>query len=213
MATDPAPEHGPAGWRPDPLGHHEFRWWDGRNWTDRVAGHDVHAGETVGSVEEHADEMPFDALKPAQRSWREADLKAYADPDRFRQAFGRVTLPDDHLQVWAVAGEGDHQDALDQVAGPKTEDGVWVETVAELRPEPDHPDDPGAVAVLIHDHQVGYLARRHATERRDLIDRAAVEHGEATCGAVINGGWDRPDGGPPGSYGVRLYVGVPEDQL
>jgi len=27
----------PAGWHPDPYGHAEQRYWNGRNWTDRVA--------------------------------------------------------------------------------------------------------------------------------------------------------------------------------
>jgi hypothetical protein len=26
-----------AGWLPDPRGRHEFRYWDGTNWTDHVA--------------------------------------------------------------------------------------------------------------------------------------------------------------------------------
>jgi hypothetical protein len=24
----------PAGWQPDPSGHHQFRWWDGARWTE-----------------------------------------------------------------------------------------------------------------------------------------------------------------------------------
>ena len=33
---------GPGSWQPDPDGRFEFRWWDGRNWTDQV----FHQGQT-----------------------------------------------------------------------------------------------------------------------------------------------------------------------
>jgi uncharacterized protein YxjI len=29
----------PAGWYPDPHGHHEYRWFDGSNWTEHVSSH------------------------------------------------------------------------------------------------------------------------------------------------------------------------------
>ncbi len=29
----------PANWYPDPSGHHEFRWWDGTQWTENVSSH------------------------------------------------------------------------------------------------------------------------------------------------------------------------------
>jgi uncharacterized protein (AIM24 family) len=33
---------GPGSWQPDPEGRYEYRWWDGRNWTDQVS----HQGRT-----------------------------------------------------------------------------------------------------------------------------------------------------------------------
>jgi hypothetical protein len=195
------------GWAPDPLGHHEFRWWDGQRWTDQVAGHDVHAGFNVGRIEDLADKVPFDLLRPAQRTWQAADVKAYAEPVRFHDAFGAVTMPTDDLRNWEVAGEGEHQLALDRIAGPKTSEGVWVETVAALRPEPDNPADPEAIAVVIDDQRVGYLGRHHAAGLRELIEAATARDGAATCGAVVNGGWRRPEDHSEGSYGVRLYLG------
>ena len=27
----------PAGWQPDPRGRHEYRYWDGTQWTDHTA--------------------------------------------------------------------------------------------------------------------------------------------------------------------------------
>lgn len=160
---------------------------------------------TVGSADELADRVPFENLPPDMRAGREVD--AYTDPARFAATFGTVTLPVDGLRRWDVAGEGHRQDALAAVAGPKTPDGCWVEKVATLRPEPDNPYDDGAVAVDIDGHHVGYLPRGEAAAHRRLIDRAIAVNGAATCAAVINGGWSRPDEGSEGSYGVRLYFG------
>lgn len=38
-----APIVGAPGWHPDPTGRHEFRYWDGRGWTDRISDRG-HAG-------------------------------------------------------------------------------------------------------------------------------------------------------------------------
>ena len=32
-----APVAGAPGWHPDPTGRHEFRFWDGKAWTDRIS--------------------------------------------------------------------------------------------------------------------------------------------------------------------------------
>lgn len=190
------PVDGPAGWHPDPTGHYEFRWWDGSAWTGRVAGEGVGEGD-VG----------FAALPPAQRGWGGADIAAYAEPERFNRVFGPITLPTAGLRRWEVVGEGRRQGALDTVAGPKAYEGVWVEKVATLRPEPDNPYDDQSVAVEIAGVIVGYLDHPQATAHRRLIDRAIAEHGTATCAAVVNGGWFREDQGSEGSYGVHLYFG------
>jgi hypothetical protein len=185
-----------AGWQPDPTGHYEFRWWDGTSWTNRVAGEGV-----------PADHGGFGALPPAQRGWGGADIAAYADPERFAHVFGEITMPTAGLRRWEVIGEGPRQDEIDTVAGPKQYDGVWVEKVATLRPEPDNPFDDQAVAVEIGGLVVGYLAHTEATAHRRLIDLAIVAHGTATCAAVVNGGWYREDEESEGSYGVHLYFG------
>ncbi|MDT5082826.1 MAG: hypothetical protein QOJ80_7463, partial [Mycobacterium sp.] len=33
---------GPGSWQPDPEGRYEYRWWDGRNWTEQIS----HQGRT-----------------------------------------------------------------------------------------------------------------------------------------------------------------------
>lgn len=191
---DPAARR--AGWQSDPTGHYEFRWWDGSAWTNRVAGEGVPAHEGR-----------FASLPPAQRGWGGADIAAYADKERFAHTFGDVTMPTSGLRRWEVVGEGRRQDAIDAVAGPKQYDGVWIERVATLRPEPDNAEDDQAVAVEVGGAVVGYLAHTEATAHRRLIDRAISEQGTATCAAVVNGGWYREDEGSEGSYGVHLYFG------
>jgi hypothetical protein len=43
MSSEDAPEPEAApGWRPDPLGHAAFRWWDGTSWTEHVGQGDRH---------------------------------------------------------------------------------------------------------------------------------------------------------------------------
>ena len=32
----------PPGWFPDPMGRHQYRWWDGATWTDQVASNGRH---------------------------------------------------------------------------------------------------------------------------------------------------------------------------
>jgi hypothetical protein len=183
------------GWQSDPTGHYEFRWWDGSAWTNRVAGEGVPAHEGR-----------FAALPPAQRVWGGADIAAYADPERYVHAFGRVTMPTTSLRRWEVAGEGGHQQDLDVIAGPKQYGGVWVESVATLVPEPEV-GRPDAVNVEIEGMVVGRLDDTEGTAHRRLVDRATRVEGRATCGAVINGGWYRQDEESEGSYGVHLYFG------
>lgn len=37
LAPLPTPEDTKAGWQPDPLQRHQYRWWDGIRWTHKVA--------------------------------------------------------------------------------------------------------------------------------------------------------------------------------
>ena len=42
-----APPTPPPGWRPDPDGRHDYRWWDGAGWTDHVADGGVSGTDPV----------------------------------------------------------------------------------------------------------------------------------------------------------------------
>ena len=99
-----------------------------------------------------------------------------------------------------IVGESYRQDDLAQLAGGRTEDGVHLETLAELAPEASNPHDANAVAVTIGGRQVGYLSRSDAVQYRTRFGSQ-----RAMCNAMIAGGWDRgPD--DVGLFGVRLDI-------
>ena len=45
-----APVAGAPGWHPDPTGRHEFRYWDGRGWTDRISDRGNEATDSFDSA-------------------------------------------------------------------------------------------------------------------------------------------------------------------
>jgi hypothetical protein len=47
-ATTPEPVV-PPGWNPDPTGRHQFRYWDGYVWTERVADAGTQSSDPVSS--------------------------------------------------------------------------------------------------------------------------------------------------------------------
>lgn len=188
-----------------------MRWWDGAAWTERVADGGVPTIEVVIEVTaaqlttEAVEQIEFEAL-PFDLRLGQA-VRAYSDEVRFARALGQITLPVEHLREWEVVGESYRQDALLQAAGPKCEDGHWAECVATLRPEPENPHDDQAIAVDIDGRHVGYLPRDLARRHRAAVRRAIHTAGTATCAAVINGGWYRPEEESEGHFGVRLYFG------
>jgi len=114
---------------------------------------------------------------------------------------GAAAIIGDNKFAFPVVGESHHEEVLAALAGGYSEKGVSLECAALLMPQPDNPYDPGAVAVFIRGHEVGYLARNVAPEFLQALasggyDRAASE-------AMIVGGWDR-GGGDRGNFGVRL---------
>lgn len=105
-----------------------------------------------------------------------------------------------------IRGESHYQDALSEICGGKTPDGHLHECQAELRPEPDNPHDPNAVAVFIADNKVGYLPRLSAKRYGKVFGTASV-----SCPAKIVGGWRRREGRSwdEGSFGVELDLRAP----
>jgi hypothetical protein len=54
----PTAEEVPAGWRPDPLGRFDYRWWDGSDWTENVSKAGVVSVDAL-PVEEVAPVTPW----------------------------------------------------------------------------------------------------------------------------------------------------------
>jgi len=117
------------------------------------------------------------------------------------------TLPD--TTEVRVVGDSAHQDALlDLTGGRRHYGGVRMETVARLAPEPSNTADPAAIAVTIDGRTVGYLSHPDAVAHRSAVTAAIERSGEATCPALIVGGWER-ERGDVGLFGVRLRLGGP----
>lgn len=101
-----------------------------------------------------------------------------------------------------IVGESYYQDALAQIAGPKTPEGHEHFCRAELRPEPNNPHDRDAVGVLIEGRKVGHLARPDAAAYVAMLRRIGTPNRSYEVDAKIIGGWLRRSG--EGHYGVKL---------
>jgi hypothetical protein len=107
---------------------------------------------------------------------------------------------------YKVIGASTYQKQLKKIAGPKTEDGVSLETLAFLVPESSNPKDKNAVAVEIDGWVVGYIRANDCDEFHDVMAENGTSR--AACRAHILGGWRR-GGGDEGHYGVRLDLKWP----
>jgi len=108
-----------------------------------------------------------------------------------------------------VVGESYYQDALAEIAGPKTQAGVDLDVKARLVPEPDNPHDANAVAVYIQGRKVGHLPRDMAAEWVAILTRRGDPQRIVEVDANITGGWrrERRDGSiSEGAFGVALDI-------
>jgi hypothetical protein len=107
-----------------------------------------------------------------------------------------------------VVGDAAYQDVLLELTGGRRHyGGVRMETVACLVPGPGGPDHPASVTVAIAGRTVGYLSGPDAAHLGSEIAAAIERSGQATCAAVIVGGWER-EHGDIGFFGVRLRTGA-----
>jgi len=135
---------------------------------------------------------------------RPAPSSEGAEADLFKSESTTVTLPGD--SEVRVVGESAYQDVLLELTGGRRHyGGVRMEKVARLVPEPDNPADPEAIAVTIAGRTVGYLSRPDAARYRATIGAAIDRSGEASCAAVLVGGWEREHDNV-GLFGVRLRL-------
>jgi hypothetical protein len=92
-----------------------------------------------------------------------------------------------------VVGESYRQDTLWRLAGGRRPEPVRQEIVAVLLPE-DNEHDANAVAVLIDDQLVGYLARADAARYRPGVEALIDRLGVVALPGVILGSGQQPDG-------------------
>jgi hypothetical protein len=105
-----------------------------------------------------------------------------------------------------VVGESRYQEALQAIAGGRTEEGAALQTVALLVPEPTNRYDPNAVQVMIDGTVVGYLSRANAEVLQPrILEMVRRTRRAVACRARVVGGWDRGRG-DRGHFGVRLYL-------
>lgn len=126
-----------------------------------------------------------------------------SDPPR------RAELPGPGTFSVEIVGESYYQDALNEIAGGKTFEGVEKVVEAQLVLEDSNPKDPKAVRVDVDGRPVGYLSREVARQYRTRLADAGHPQVDAFCKAVIRGGWDR-GGGDTGHFGVWLDLPVEE---
>ncbi len=103
-----------------------------------------------------------------------------------------------------IVGEASYQDALEILAGGRTDDGHRrVLVTARLVHEDENPHDDQAVRVDVNGRTVAYLTRASARIYRRWMAGQGHAGRTATCSAVIVGGWDHGPRGR-GHFGVKL---------
>lgn len=107
-----------------------------------------------------------------------------------------------------VVGESHYQKTLERAAGGRQREGVRVEVVATLVPEPSNKHDRNAIAVQVEGQTVGYLRREMAGSYGPLMRRLRDEGLLAQCSATIVGGWDR-GWRDRGDFGIWLDLATP----
>jgi hypothetical protein len=114
-----------------------------------------------------------------------------------------ITIKGNGMYQLEVVGESYYQDALEQICGPRTDEGVEMNVIAEMVWDNNNPMDNLAVRIDIEGKTVGHLSKPFARLIRETMAEAGYEGVKKYCNAIIRGGWDRGKG-DKGHYGVRL---------
>jgi Protein of unknown function (DUF2510) len=176
----------PAKWYPDPDNASQWRYWDGSAWT----GHYAPRGGAVATIDR----------SPASSIVR-TDTTPYASgmPTLVGLVAGARLEPPRHPldEQVEVAGETYHVKGIKKVfrehRRPITDAGCTLEDVqCILAPEPWNPHDSAAVAVMVGQHQVGYLpadlACQYARPLAVLASGGVLATGLARIWAQTNAG-------------------------
>ena len=143
----------PPMWCPDPAGSNRLRWWDGSKWTDQYA--QIPASEpsvsAVPAVSGSHDSSPITAYGAlpvkTTRGPAPSPLADIVAAARLEEVVGETYRTKDIRRVFKESGM------------PITERGVTLNMVrCILVPEPWNEHDPNAVAVMVGQNHVGYLA-------------------------------------------------------
>jgi hypothetical protein len=71
----------PAGWQPDPRGRHEYRYWDGTQWTDHVSDQGEVSQDPVADTSPGAAETPIPAADDPAATKMRATPPAASEPE------------------------------------------------------------------------------------------------------------------------------------
>jgi len=102
-----------------------------------------------------------------------------------------------------VVGESNYQSWLESICGGRTDESQEKLVEAVLVHEDDNPYDDKAIRIDIMGRTVGYLSRENARQYRKRLEEAGYKGINATCSAMIVGGWDQGNG-DRGHFGVKL---------
>lgn len=199
----------PPMWCPDPEGTSRLRWWDGSKWTDHYAQipAPVPSVPTVPAVSGSHDSSPSSAYgaMPVRRargpaSSPLADIVAAAKLEEPRYPL------DEQIEVVGETYRAkDIRRVFNEAGMPITERGVTLNMVrCILVPEPWNEHDPNAVAVMVGQNHVGYLAAELAVTYTDGLQRIARLGSLATGEARI---WAKSD---DGMIRARVTILIPE---
>jgi hypothetical protein len=201
----------PPMWCPDPAGTNQLRWWDGSKWSDHYAQipapePDASAEPALPATQDPSSVTAYtrQAVRPiranGQKSSPLADAVASAKLEEPRypleeqvEVVGETYRAKDIRRVFAEAGM------------PITESGVTLKSVrCILVPEPWNEHDPNAVAVMVGQNHVGYLAADLAASYTDGLLSIARLGSLATGEARI---WAKSD---DGIIRARVTILIPE---
>jgi len=164
----------PPAWHPDPHNPAQWRWWDGRQWTERTA-----------PMEQPATTVPDPSARQSKLGALRGRLQSRGPSLSAQKPAGapgsRGVAPwSEDLKTQAIVGESFHMESFRALAaedghGSIPEWGVeLVDPVAAIVPDPENPYDSSAVAVWINGrHLVGHLPRTVAGiyfERLSTLD-------------------------------------------
>jgi Protein of unknown function (DUF2510) len=201
----------PPMWCPDPAGTNQLRWWDGSKWTDHYT--QIPAPEPAASAVPALPATNNSSLVTAYTRQAMPPLRANGRKSTpLADVVAAATLEEPRYPLEEqveVVGETyrvkDIRRVFEEAGMPITESGVTLKSVCcILVPEPWNEHDPNAVAVMVGQNHVGYLAADLAASYTDGLLSIARLGSLATGEARI---WAKSD---DGIIRARVTILIPE---